>query len=154
MSTVAHARPGVVEQRIRCGELYVQAEEFYVRQLELRVAGDVEGWTRTFTPDAVLESAAPGEPARGHAALAALACGASPRAGADAPAPRYSIGKLEVHPRDDGALRTWCSTIVRLAPAGGGPAGLHVCVVEDVLVRSLAGTWRTGHRRVVRDVVL
>jgi hypothetical protein len=153
MSAMTSTRPGYVEQRIRFGELYAQAEQFYARQLRLRVAGDAEGWADTFTPDAVLESAGHGEPARDQAAAAGLRCDASGRGRAGAPAPRHWIGKLEVRPQDDGTLWTRCSTLVHLTPASGGTGVLHVCVMEDVLVWS-GGTWRTDRRRVLRDAPL
>ncbi|WP_328973762.1 hypothetical protein [Streptomyces sp. NBC_00239] len=65
---------------------------------------------------------------------------------------RHWIGMLEARPQPDGTVLTKCSALVSTAAADGGQKGLHVRVLEDVLVRCAeTNAWTLRHRTVTRD---
>ncbi|MFE5602997.1 nuclear transport factor 2 family protein [Streptomyces coelicoflavus] len=130
--------------------LYAEIQEFYAHQMRILDAHDAERWALTFTEDAVLELPTLPGPVGARDGLARYV-----RAGADRQRRAggrldHWVGMLDVQPRPDGTLHTRCSALVYVTPGGGGPKGLHVCVMEDVLVRT-GGEWRAAHRRVTRD---
>ncbi|WP_331721447.1 nuclear transport factor 2 family protein [Streptomyces sp. NBC_00212] len=136
--------------KLEFASLYAQVEQFYAHQLELFDAHDAESWAGTFTEDAVFEVPPLSEPVRGRAGLAANVRRDQARQQREGACVRRWIGKLDVRPQFDGTLRTRCSALAYATPPGGDSRVLHVCVMEDVLVRSRS-TWRTRHRRVTRD---
>ncbi|MGW1766586.1 hypothetical protein ACWCQL_21245 [Streptomyces sp. NPDC002073] len=65
---------------------------------------------------------------------------------------RHWIGMLDARPQPDGTVLTKCSALVYTAAPGGGPKGLHVRVLEDVLARcEETADWTLQHRTVTRD---
>ncbi|WNO76584.1 nuclear transport factor 2 family protein [Streptomyces sp. AM8-1-1] len=141
MPTEIRTRPAA--RTAEFGLLYAQVQQFYAHQLQLADAQDGERWAQTFTEDAVLVAPLPGRPVRGRSRLAARASGPAGRDTAGARTRRW-IGMLEVHPQPDGTLSTRCSALAYRA------GRLHVCAMQDVLVRS-GNTWRIRHRLLTRD---
>ncbi|NGO74456.1 SnoaL-like domain-containing protein [Streptomyces sp. YC504] len=138
--------------------LHRQAEQFYARQMRILDTHDVAAWGGLFTEDATLDLPFLPEPVPARTGLTRY-----PRAGA---ARRrraghrltHWVGRLDLLPGHDHALRTRCSALVH-APSDesesqalhmGGGKSLYVCVMEDALVPS-RGEWRIAHRRVLRD---
>ncbi|MFC7895162.1 nuclear transport factor 2 family protein [Streptomyces sp. NPDC057381] len=130
--------------------LYAQAQRFYAHQMRILDTHDTEDWADTFTEDALLELPALPGPVPARAALAGYVRAGAARHRRAGSRLEHWVGMLDVRPRADGSLRTRCSALVYALPGGGGPKVLHVCVMEDVLVRA-HGTWRAAHRRVTRD---
>ncbi|NUL01692.1 nuclear transport factor 2 family protein [Streptomyces lunaelactis] len=130
--------------------LYAQVQQFYADQLQLLDAHDAERWAETFTEDAVFEIPALSEPVRGRNGLISTLRRNQEHQQRDGARLRRWIGMLDVRPQLDGTLHTRCSALVYMTPRGGESKVLHVCAMEDVLVRSRS-TWRTRHRRVTRD---
>ncbi|MFI6689115.1 nuclear transport factor 2 family protein [Streptomyces sp. NPDC050485] len=130
--------------------LYAQVEQFYTHQLTLFDAHEAERWALTFTEDAVLEVPPLSTPVRGRAGLADTVRRDQARQQRYGAGLKRWIGKLDVLPQFDGTLHTRCSALAYTTPPGGTSKVLHVCVMEDELIRSRS-TWRTRHRRVTRD---
>lgn len=141
------------ERTLERGEfaaLYAQAQHFYAHQMQILDAHDGERWAQAFTEDAVFELPhlpGPAGPRTGLAHYARAAADRSRRAGDGL---RHFVGMLDVRPQPDGTLHTRCSALVHAAPPGTASKALYVCVMEDVLVHT-HGTWRTAHRRIIRD---
>ncbi|MGI5175634.1 nuclear transport factor 2 family protein [Dactylosporangium sp. CA-152071] len=134
---------------------------FYVRQLHLLDAGEVDAWAATFTVDAVFTQVAPagrtfagGAPAqrRGRAAIAgALRAAVAKRAGS-AVVRRYWLDMLVVDPAPGGALRTRFAAFNVETPAGGRPVVHNSTTGEDLLVPAPGG-WLVAARRITHDAV-
>jgi 3-phenylpropionate/cinnamic acid dioxygenase small subunit len=131
-------------------DLYAQVQRFYAHQMRILDAHDTERWAGTFTEDAVLELPAPSEPVRARAGLSRYVRAGAARQRRAGGRLDHWVGMLDVEPRADGSVHTRCSALAYVTPGGGGPKVLHVCVMEDVLVRA-HGEWRIAHRRVTRD---
>jgi hypothetical protein len=130
--------------------LYAQVQEFYAHQMRILDAHDTERWAGTFTEDALVELPSLPEPMPVRTALAHYARAGAARQRQAGHRLDHWVGMLDVQPQTDGSLHTRCSALVYVTPGGGSAKALHVCVMEDVLVRA-DGEWRTAHRRVTRD---
>ncbi|MDN3028497.1 nuclear transport factor 2 family protein [Streptomyces sp. S.PB5] len=138
-------------QSQRFATLYAQAQQFYADQMRILDAHDTERWTRTFTEDALVALPSLAEPLPVRAALAHYARTGAARQRQAGNRLDHWVGMLDVQPQADGSLHTRCSALVYVTPDGAGAKALHVCVMEDVLVRAADGGWRTARRRVTRD---
>ncbi|MEV4510288.1 nuclear transport factor 2 family protein [Dactylosporangium sp. NPDC049525] len=136
-------------------------DAFYVRQLHLLNAGEVDAWAATFTGEAVFTQVAPGgrtfaggAPAqrRGREAIAgALRAAVAKRAGIRV-VRRYWLGMLTAEPAPDGALRTRFAAFNVETPAGGRPVIHNSTTGEDLLVPAPGG-WLVATRRITHDAV-
>ncbi|MET7425466.1 nuclear transport factor 2 family protein [Dactylosporangium sp. NPDC005555] len=134
-------------------------ESFYVRQLHLLDAGEVDAWAATFTGDAVFTQVAPsgrtfagGAPAqrRGRAAIAgALRAAVAKRAGS-AVVRRYWLGMLTADPVPE-RLRTRFAAFNVETPLGGRPVIHNSTTGEDLLVPAPDGGWLVATRRITHD---
>ncbi|MEK8143147.1 nuclear transport factor 2 family protein [Streptomyces sp. M10(2022)] len=134
--------------RPRFAALYVQVQQFYAHRMQILDTHDTGRLADTYTEDAVLEPPSPAAPVRAGAGLTTT-CAPARNAGAGSRLHHW-VGMLDVQPQPDGSLHTSCSALAYVTPSAGGPKVLHVCVMQDVLVRC-RGRWRTAHRRVTRD---
>ncbi|MFF4188250.1 nuclear transport factor 2 family protein [Streptomyces sp. NPDC001691] len=130
--------------------LYAEVQQFYAHQMQILDAHDSERWAGTFTEDAVFELPSLPEPVRARVGLARYVREGAARQRRAGNRLNHWVGMLDVQPQADGSLRTRCSALVYVTPAGGSSKVLYVCVMEDTLVRT-RGKWRTAHRRVTRD---
>lgn len=135
--------------------------DFYVRQLHLLDAGEVDAWAATFTGDAVFTQVAPGgrtfaggAPAQrqGRAAIAgALRAAVAKRAGSGV-IRRYWLGMLTADPVTGGALRARFAAFNVETPVGGRPVIHNSTTGEDLLVPAPGG-WLVAARRITHDAV-
>lgn len=130
---------------------YFAVQALYARQTQSMDAADAEGFTATFTQDAVFSHVSSGEVLRGRAAIAeALLRTAERRRGA---VHRHWFGQLALDLLGTGEVGARYYAIVSATSADGGVRWDPSCVVEDVLVE-VGGVWLTRSRTVLRDDLL
>ncbi|WP_051569490.1 MULTISPECIES: nuclear transport factor 2 family protein [Frankia] len=134
-------------------EIYHEILQFYAAQMSLLDGADPDpdGWVRTFTADAVLDSNLQDAPDIGHVAILGSLRDGVARIHAAGPLDiRHWLGMLDVRWQPDGSVRARSYAFPTVTPYGG-PLALRGHVrCFDHLVRGVDG-WRVCHRYLAAD---
>jgi len=136
-------------------ETYVEAQQFYARQVHLLDTLQAEPFAATFTEDAVFDHSPTAPPLHGRSAIAREVGEFQQRQLGQEPVQRrHWFNMMQVFEHPDGTLHAHYYALIVVTRRGQAvPVVAPSCAVHDILVRE-DGELRTRSRKVTPDQLI